>query len=132
MKKLLWISLVPLMLGWKIYVVELPTYQHTMRAGQTMEGNFTFINDPNEVQVFKLQFEPSGPANATWVYPDEPNETLEGLLTWTPTDAQIGKHKFILRVSDTEDMVTATKAIDVDVLPAKLPPQLESFGCRNK
>jgi hypothetical protein len=95
-----------------------------------LEGIFPFLNkapviisDPiitaTEDQLYLYQIEASDPNGDTLTYsftikPEGMNINSEnGLVTWTPTNDQVGIHQVVVEISDGKQSVTQSFEIEV-------------------
>ena len=111
-----------------------------------LEGIFPFLNQApviisepiitaTEDQLYSYQVEASDPNGDTLTYfsiikPEGMSINSEsGLLTWTPTNNQVGIHQIIIEISDGKQ--SATQSFKIEVINVNNPPQILSYSPTN-
>ncbi len=108
-----------------------------------LEGIFTFLNQApviisepiitaTEDQLYLYQIEASDPNGDTLIYsftikPEGMDINSEsGLISWTPTNNQVGIHQIIVEISDGKQSVT--QSFEIEVINVNNPPQILSYS----
>lgn len=111
-----------------------------------LEGIFPFLNpapvmisEPiitaTEDQLYSYQVEACDPNGDTLTYsftikPEGMNiDSQSGLITWTPTNAQVGIHQVEVEISDGKQ--SATQSFEIEVINVNNPPQILSYSPTN-
>ena len=111
-----------------------------------LEGIFPFLNpapvmisEPiitaTEDQLYSYQVEACDPNGDTLTYsftikPEGMNiDSQSGLITWTPTNAQVGIHQVEVEISDGKK--SATQSFEIEVINVNNPPQILSYSPTN-
>jgi parallel beta-helix repeat protein len=107
-----------------------------------LEGIFPFLNKvpviiskpiitATEDQLYLYQVEASDPNGDTLIYsfaikPEGMDINSEsGLISWTPTNNQVGIHQIIVEISDGKQSVT--QSFEIEVINVNNPPQIFSY-----